>query len=160
MAAGAAGIRLDDALRGYLTEQGSKRMTKADLWMLVMAALRLRLTAYSLTSLPGISPHVHDGQSHAPLEHQSAALAAFYNGLANLVARPGRDSPLPVLASPPPAAGFLPAAGRGRGDGELAGYQPDALWVGHHLSHLAAHSLDLAEPADRLARIRRRPWWR
>ena len=35
-AAVTAGIRLDEALRGYLAEQGAKRLSKEDLWMLVM----------------------------------------------------------------------------------------------------------------------------
>ena len=160
----AAGTRLDDALRGYLTEQGSKRLAKADLWTLVMAAMRLRLTAHSLTSLPGTgspprSPP-REGHRHELLDRQVAALTGFYNGLADLVAKPGRDGQLPVLAELPPEAGYLPVATR-PGDGTgLAGYRPDALWIGHSLSHLAAHSPDLAEPAQRLARIRRTPWWR
>jgi hypothetical protein len=32
-----AGIRLDEALRGFLAEQGAKRLSKEDLWMLVVA---------------------------------------------------------------------------------------------------------------------------
>ena len=36
-AAVTAGIRLDEALRGFLAEQGTKRVSKEDLWMLVMA---------------------------------------------------------------------------------------------------------------------------
>src|SRR5580704_3320495 len=44
-AAVTAGIRLDEALRGFLAEQGAKRLSKEDLWMLVMATMRLRLTA-------------------------------------------------------------------------------------------------------------------
>ncbi len=160
MAAVAAGTRLDDAVRGYLTEQGSKRLAKADLWILVMAAMRLRLTAYSLASLPETGPHTHDGQPHARLERQSGALAGFYDGLADLVAKPSRDGPLPVIAEPPPEDGYLSAAADPRGGGGPAEYRADALWVAHHLKHLAAHSPGLAEPAERLARIRRRPWWR
>jgi hypothetical protein len=160
MAAVAAGTRLDDAVRGYLTEQGSKRLAKADLWILVMAAMRLRLTAYSLASLPETGPHTHDGQPHARLERQSGALAGFYDGLADLVAKPGRDRQLPVVAEPPAEDGYLSAAADPRDGGQVAGYRADALWVAHHLKHLAAHSPGLAEPAERLARIRRRPWWR
>ncbi len=51
VAAASAGIRLDDAVRGFLTEQGSKRLTKEDLWTLVNASTRLRLTAHSLATL-------------------------------------------------------------------------------------------------------------
>ena len=51
-------IRLDEALRGFLAEQGAKHLSKPDLWMLVMATMRLRLTAYSLAGLqaPGARP--------------------------------------------------------------------------------------------------------
>ncbi|MGH3203804.1 MAG: FUSC family protein, partial [Streptosporangiaceae bacterium] len=50
-AAVTAGIRLDEALRGFLAEQGAKHLSKSDLWMLVMATMRLRLTAYSLAGM-------------------------------------------------------------------------------------------------------------
>ena len=45
MPAGTAGVRLDEGLRGFLSEQGSKRIAKQDLWRLVGGSLRLRLTA-------------------------------------------------------------------------------------------------------------------
>ena len=48
VAAVSAGIRLDDAVRGFLTEQGSKKLDKEDLWAMVNAATRLRLTANTL----------------------------------------------------------------------------------------------------------------
>jgi uncharacterized membrane protein YccC len=159
MAAIAAGTRLDDALRGYLTEQGSKRLAKTDLWTLVMAATRLRLTAHSIASLPGAGPHRRAGQPPARLERQSAELAGFYDRLAALVAKPGRSGSMPVIGSLP-VAGYVPRT-VATPDGDIpAAYQPDALWVDHHLQHLATHSLDLVRPAERLAGIRRRPWWR
>src|SRR6202035_3755308 len=49
-AAVTAGIRLDEELRGFLAEQGAKHLSKADLWMLVMGTMPLRLTAYSLAA--------------------------------------------------------------------------------------------------------------
>ncbi|MBO0810134.1 MAG: hypothetical protein J2P32_17725, partial [Actinobacteria bacterium] len=52
VAAVSAGFRLEEALRGYLAEQGAKRMVRDDLWQLVAATTRLRLTAYSLATLP------------------------------------------------------------------------------------------------------------
>jgi uncharacterized membrane protein YccC len=55
LAAVAAGNRLDEALRLFLSEQGTKRASKHDLWSLVMATLRLRLTAHSLTG-PRVLP--------------------------------------------------------------------------------------------------------
>src|SRR6202008_2277577 len=82
-AAVTAGIRLDEALRGFLAEQGAKHLSKPDLWMLVMATMRLRLTAYSLA---GMQEPVHARQHHrrglayakGVLTVDSAELAAFY----------------------------------------------------------------------------------
>jgi len=157
-AAIAAGRRLDDAIRGYLTEQGSKRLTKADLWALVMAAMRLRLTAHSIASLPTrTEQHADHGGLHAAVEHQVAELASFYDGLAAEVARPSRNGPaLPPIALP---SSRIAAAAIGPCGDETA-YRADALWVGHHLDHLEAHAATLTEPAEHLARVRRRPWWR
>src|SRR5579875_3927932 len=58
-AAVTAGIRLDEALRGFLAEQGAKRLSKEELWTLVMATMRLRLTAYSVAGqrAPGDAGH-------------------------------------------------------------------------------------------------------
>ena len=87
-----AGIRLDEALRGFLAEQGAKRLSKPDLWMLVMATMRLRLTAYSLAGLQApvhARPHRHGDLPTVRLLTEAAAeLAAFYDRVAVLVGRP------------------------------------------------------------------------
>jgi uncharacterized membrane protein YccC len=149
--------RLDDALRGYLTEQGSKRLSKSDLWALVMGATRLQLTAHSMASLP-TTPHGHadDGSLHAALRRQVADLSDFYDRLAVEVGRPARGTPPALLALP--ASGI--AAATVGPCGAAAAYRADGLWVGHQLDHLQAHSADITGPAERLAAIRRRPWWR
>ena len=91
-AAVTAGIRLDEALRGFLAEQGAKRVSKEDLWMLVMASMRLRLTAYSLAGLraPEHLGHKQHGTGYArtALTHATADLADFYERVAVLVGRP------------------------------------------------------------------------
>ena len=154
----AAGLRLDDAVRGYLTEQGSKRLSKSDLWALVSAAVRLRLTAHSMASLPlRTQPHSDDSGSHAALSRELTDLSGFYGRLAQQVARPGRRAAAPaVLDAPPPGAALrsLPPCG------VSAAYRADALWVGHHLSHLQERAAELTGPARRLSALRRRPWWR
>ena len=89
-----AAIRLDEALRGFLAEQGAKHLSKSDLWMLVMATMRLRLTAYSLAGMqaPEHARHHyhHPGMAHAKsvLTQATAELAAFYERIAVLVGRP------------------------------------------------------------------------
>jgi uncharacterized membrane protein YccC len=61
VAAVAASSRVDEALRAFLTEQGTKRLTNDDLWSLVIASTQLRLTAYSVASLPASQPAAADG---------------------------------------------------------------------------------------------------
>jgi uncharacterized membrane protein YccC len=92
-AAVTAGIRLDEALRGFLAEQGAKHLSKSDLWMLVMATMRLRLTAYSLAGMQEPAharDHHHQGMAYAKgvLTEGTAELAAFYERIAVLVGRP------------------------------------------------------------------------
>jgi uncharacterized membrane protein YccC len=100
-AAVTAGIRLDEALRGYLVEQGAKRLSKEDLWMLVVATKQLRLTATSLASLQALEParHLHPSmdRARAALEYDMANLADFYEQAATLVGRPAlHEAMLPV----------------------------------------------------------------
>ena len=165
-----AATRLDDALRGYLAEQGSKRVTKMDLWVLVMAPMRLRLTAYSLASLPavsrpdgggpphGVAGHGVAGSDHAVLERQARGLADFYEQIAMLVGRPSRQER--TAAVHPPAVLGADASPCRSGRSGQAHYHPEALWVRHHLETLCSHVPDLPEPARRLAGVRRTPWWR
>lgn len=155
-----AGRRLDEAVRSYLTEQGSKRIAKQDLWRLLMAAQRIRLTAHSLSSLPGRAKRT--GQHTPPDAHGLLGgahldLAAFYTQVAAQVGAPARGgaavTEIPVPASltgarPPP-------------DGDESGVsRPDALWVTLHIEQLGSHAASLPGPAARLAVVRRTPWWR
>jgi uncharacterized membrane protein YccC len=152
-----AADRLDDAMRGYLTEQGSKRISKADLWALVMGATRLRLTARSLASLPGeaLPPGRQDGerQVFGALHDQAGQLAVFYDDVAAEVGRPGRDEQSPAVIP------HLTDLGKQRTPDGVPGYPPEALWVGHHLAHLSLHAKEIAGPAERLGRVRRTAWW-
>jgi len=103
-AAVTAGIRLDEALRGFLAEQGAKRVSKEELWMLVMATMRLRLTAYSLAGLqaPEHMRHQHRGTAYArtALAQAAADLATFYERIATLVGRPVQGQVLLPVAVP------------------------------------------------------------
>jgi uncharacterized membrane protein YccC len=119
-------IRLDDAMRGFLTEQGSKRVSKQDLWTLVNASSRLRLTAYTLAGLRPATAVNADGTAAddfggacLPLEGSdeyaggpacirlrsvTAGLVAFYDAIADEVSRPGPGKlslvPLPAMVGP------------------------------------------------------------
>jgi hypothetical protein len=142
-----AGIRLDDALRGFLAEQGTKHASKEDLWTLVAATRRLSLTAHTLAGLrTAPAPAGPSGPACLPLEGSeeyaglpacvslraaAAVLAGFYGQVAAEVGRPGREAPalLPAPAIMGPAVPRHPAASPGGpGDGARpagAGSQPD-----------------------------------
>ncbi|HTV98961.1 MAG TPA: FUSC family protein [Streptosporangiaceae bacterium] len=107
VAAVGAAIRLEDALRGYLAEQGTKRASQHDLWSLVMATVRLRLTARSLAGLrahcpPSPSP---DGGPDpvSALRRMTAELTGFYERIAVEVGPPPRGAPAPAAVVLPPA---------------------------------------------------------
>jgi hypothetical protein len=110
----------------------------------------------SLQGSPG--PHEDVGGLHAALGRQVAGLSGYYGQLAAQVGRPAGPIPQPLASGLPPSA--IAAVAERSPCGEQAAYRSDGLWVGHHLDHLEAHSAGLAGPAQRLARLRRRPWWR
>ena len=171
-AAVTAGIRLDEALRGYLVEQGAKRLSKEDLWTLAVATMQLRLTATSLASLQALEPARHRypvmDRARAALEHDLADLAGFYRRVAALVDRPAaRAVVLPVsvpalVALDRPSVAVLPGAASVI-DGSIRGAgapHPHVLWVEECLRHLSAHAQAITGPAADLAEQRRLPWWR
>jgi uncharacterized membrane protein YccC len=164
-----ASLRLDDALRAFLAEQGTKRVTKHDLWTLVMATTRLRLTAYSVAALRPVQGLGEDDRAGAPdgrpsdavsssLQATAAQLADFYQRVAAQVGTPGRAVLEPVVAPAAAQPGcFEP--------GDLAGGAPaevstSGIWVGDHLRHLGQRADSITGPALRLATQRRLPWWR
>lgn len=154
-----AGIRLDEGLRGYLAEQGSKRASKQDLWRLVMSATRLRLTAYSLASLRpehACAPAPDSGEAEPPgvaetrvaLARTAGDLAQFYDQVATLVGRPMANQVLAPLNVPVLA------------ELERPHRHTHLLWIREHLEHLSSHARTVTDPAAHIAEQRRLPWWR
>jgi uncharacterized membrane protein YccC len=145
-----ASARLDDALRGFLAEQGAKRVPKEDLWRLVGGAMRARLTAHSLAGLP--SPGDCADPLRAMLDEQAAQLAAWYDHLASRLDRADHGT-VPVLTPPrfrdPLESGEVRVV-------DLS----TALWVGEHLKHLTPRLAELVAPAQVVAAQRHTPWWR
>jgi len=185
VAAVTAGIRLDEALRGFLAEQGAKKVSKEDLWMLVMASMRLRLTAYSLAGMQAPEParqHAHRGVAYArtALTRATADLAGFYERVAVLVGRPvPHQVMLPVSVPAYTGLGLNGTTAQSSGtegvqvlgpaDGtESAGlvrvitapHHPHLLWVHEHLQDLSSHAQAITDPASHVAEQRRLPWWR
>jgi hypothetical protein len=144
VAAGNSGLRLDEALRGFLAEQGTKHIAKQDLWRLVGGSLRLRLTAHAVAEMPPDATGVD--AARAVLERRTATLASWYERL-------GRPDHRPVSELEPPS---LSAAGVV--DSSTGSYY--GVWLCEHLDHLGEHMGELARPAARVAEIRRLPWWR
>jgi uncharacterized membrane protein YccC len=148
MAAITAARRLDDSLRGLLAEQGTKHLEQQELWRLVGGSMRLRLTAYAVAGLPRDPNGLVTARD--ALDHRTRTLAAWYEGLAELVGKP-REREVPTLEEPRfGPADIVPAA-----DGSHYG-----VWLCEHLDHLGEHLGELVPPAARVAEFRRRPWWR
>ncbi|HEY6788841.1 MAG TPA: FUSC family protein, partial [Trebonia sp.] len=188
VAAVTAGLRLDDALRGFLAEQGTKRASKEDLYSLVTATQQLRLTAYTLAGLrdvPGadgvMAPiaclPLEGSESYTgtrvcmSLRMAAAALASFYGQVADEVGRPGREAP-ELIPAPPVIGAAVPrhAAPEPLEAAEPLLHapvssspdrpHPHLLWVQDHLHHLSRSAQAIADPALHLAEVRRHPWWR
>ncbi|HTU76861.1 MAG TPA: FUSC family protein [Trebonia sp.] len=185
-----AGLRLDDGLRVFLAEQGTKRASKEDLWALVTQTQRLRLTAHTLAGLrdlrdpDGDTPpqprQPPDGSGSAAgtpacerLRRAAADLAGFYGRIADEVGHSRREEPellcppKPVDAAVPrqarPGPAEAPSGSASSGSASPASSQlphPNLLWVQEHLHHLARNAPAISEPALHLAQARRLPWWR
>jgi uncharacterized membrane protein YccC len=180
LAAAGAAARLDDAVRGFLTEQGSKRLSKEDLWALINASSRLRLTAFTLAGLRTATPVEagdfggaclplagSDEYAGAPacvgLRMVTANLRGFYDAIADEISRPGSGR-LALVPAPVTVGAALP---RHEGDATqepiAPAHQlphPHLLWVQEHLHHLSKSARTVSEPALHVAEIRQRPWWR
>jgi hypothetical protein len=140
-----ASVRLEEAVRGFLAEQGTKHLTREELWRLIGGTLRLRLTANSVAELPRACASA-DQESFDAIERRADELSAWYERLAVQVGRP-RASIEELV--PPEATG-------GSSNGGTRG----AIWLREHLEHLTDHVAVLATPATRVAETRRQPWWR
>jgi uncharacterized membrane protein YccC len=176
-----ASIRLDEALRAFLSEQGTKRLTKQDLWRLVMGSTRLRLTAYSVASLHDLNGHDEPDAVPVPVpaadagagagagtngtdrlrsqfQHLTMELIVFYERVADQLAGSSPDdlAPIPAPALTGPA---LPVGVACAGNTPPQ-YQPDMLWVGEYLYHLGSHAGQITAPAAQIAELRQRSWWR
>jgi uncharacterized membrane protein YccC len=143
-----AGLRLADAVRGFLAERGTKELSQRDLWLLLGGSVRLRLTAHGIAELPGDA--VGNDAARGVLQRRTQTLTSWYDRLAQFVGGPlGR--PLPALSAPR----FAPEDIVDESSGSLYG-----IWLCEHLDHLSEHLADLVPPAERILETRRKPWWR
>ena len=125
-------------------------MSKQDLWRLVGATQRLRMTAHSLTGL-GV-PDADPAPASDALRAHAHELADWYERVAERVGRPSRDGHHELLDAPG-LTGLDRLA-------EVAQHRCISLiWVDEHLRQLAEHAPTLVEPATHVAEQRRVPWW-
>jgi uncharacterized membrane protein YccC len=150
VAAVSASERLDDALRGLLTEQGTKRVAKEQLWSLVGSTMRLRLTAHALA----ISHPAGSGY-----ETSRDALTDWSTGLVEWYGQVAGDLDGTTVATTEDLKQALPAI-----PAEFAtptgGLPTCIVWVSQHLLDLRATLTDLIGPVVEVSTMRRRPWWR
>ncbi|MGI5230707.1 FUSC family protein [Actinoallomurus sp. CA-142502] len=148
-----AGLRLDDALRGLLAEQGTKHLSKEELWRLVGGTVRLRLTGLSMAGLP--SPDAEPDPASRALSAQATRLTGWFDEVAGHLGPPA-GRPFVPLRPPSPESLRLARSALDASDRNIA----CTLWVAQHLEHVVPYLEDLTGPADQIARLRRAPWWR
>jgi uncharacterized membrane protein YccC len=138
--------RLDDALRGFLAEQGSKRVAKEHVWRLVGATLRIRLTAQSLSNLT--PPEAVADPDRTGLLEDSIRLSGWCDGVAGELGRSSATAAreLAAVATAEPQRPRLGSA--------------YLIWIRNHLDHIQQHLAELAQPVAVIAERRAEPWWR
>jgi uncharacterized membrane protein YccC len=164
----AAGARLEDALRQYLAEQGTKRVPLESVAVLAGGAARLRLAGAAINSLhasaPGgvVVPSQDDGLTEPAtvLRRRADDLGEWYDELADTIA--GRASSAPRVNGSGGASFLdvvLPAV-HGCGDPDRAVRAEQLLWSGQYLGDVDRLRVDLVEPAGLVAAARAHRWWR
>lgn len=141
-----AAVRLDDALRGFLAEQGTKRVRKEHVWRMIGSTLCLRLTSQSLADVPP-PPDSIDETRHA-LVGEATWLAERCDYIADRLRTPSHAG----------AEDSSSALGI-----EMAPLHPDSgylLWVHEHIEHMRRRLVDLVEPVEAVVAARALPWWR
>jgi uncharacterized membrane protein YccC len=151
-AARAAADRLDDAFRQYLTEPSARRANLDSLGALVSGAVRLRLSAFSMSTLAPTPSEPAFRRCGEALTAEAGALDSWYVGFADAIEGhaelpPSRihdskaDSPVVRCLSETLASD--PGAGA---DSALS-----LLWASQHLGGLWRLGADLVEPAAELS---------
>lgn len=142
----AAGARLDAALRGTLTEQGTRRVPKDVMWRLAGGTLRLRLMTRALAAIPPPPRPLNVDDDRSTLA-DAVRVAGMYD---NLAIRLGGLTQTTVAAE-------LATLEDGEVAPDTAG--PRVMWVHEYIEHLQQDVNQLAEPATVLSRRLTKPWW-
>jgi uncharacterized membrane protein YccC len=148
-----AADRLDDAFRQYLAEPSRQSSQRDDLARLVSGATRVRLTAYSLSTLSPAQGPSQFSRCDRELIAETDRLRAWYDGLAESVVQRQTISPPQPGGDGSPVAqcvtSSLPHAGEAGPRSALG-----LLWADHGVAELRQLAIELAEPVGELARSR------
>ncbi len=169
----AAAYRLDDALRQYLAEQGTKHVPLESVTTLANGAVRLRLAGMAISSLQHDAPDgsvVPPGDDRldrpaAVLHDRARAVGNWYEALADEFSGDGATidgAALPDVTAAASADSFLDVvlpAIDSCGDPDRAVRAEQLLWSGQYLGDVDRLRVDLCEPAGQVRAARARPWW-
>jgi uncharacterized membrane protein YccC len=144
-----ASSRLDDALREYLAESSAQRANLGRVATLVSGATRVRLAAYSLSTLtPASTAEPRLDPCAAALSADVDALRSWYVSLADaLVERKAVPPPRPRDDDDGTQVVRCVRQALADGDGSMIGPALSLLWAGEHLDNLWELGADLIQPA-------------
>jgi uncharacterized membrane protein YccC len=150
LGAASASIRLGDAVRGLFIERGTTHVGEEDLFRLVRATVRLRMTGLALASSGAMAPGFEEATE--VLTECTSRLVGWCDRLAESLIGGEDADPLALKLSLP----LVP---------EVSESWPGAArsahaWVGENLRELRRHLEDVIRPAVEFSAWRRRPWWR
>ncbi|HEY2983076.1 MAG TPA: FUSC family protein [Jatrophihabitantaceae bacterium] len=163
----AAAWRLDDALRQYLAERGSKHVALEKVTTLTNGAGRLRLAGEAIARMQqGENSAAADGLD-AParlLANRADDVTGWYQTLAGVLSGDATD--VPPVGSPVRTGGddesfldvLIPSV-RGCGDAQRARDAQRLLWSAQYLGDVNLLRGELVEPAAEVRTARRRPLW-
>lgn len=158
--AAAAGLRLDDALRQYLAERGSKQVDLRSVALLTNGATRLRLAGTAIAGL-----HSADGRAAVPdtglaeplqvLDRRSNQVASWYRSLADSFAVGSGAMPgVPPTAATESFLDVVLPAVDSCGDPERAASAERVLWSGQYLGDVDRFRPELLPAAEQLRAAR------
>jgi uncharacterized membrane protein YccC len=148
LSAGAATRRLDDTYRQFLAERGHEEIDMASVSQLVTGATRVRLAAYSLTTM---ADETGPWQASVALEHEANALHAWYLELAQAIRRVA-PAPHPERADGEATDDALRRLDHAVQDGDMAGIRTalGAALASAQIADLRGYETRLARALDEL----------
>jgi uncharacterized membrane protein YccC len=144
-----ASSRLDDAFREYLAESSAQRANLGRVAAMVSGATRVRLAAYSLSTLtPASTAGPRLEECAAALGADVDALRSWYFSLADaLLERQAVPPPRPRDEEERTQLVRCVRQALAAGDGSMIGPALSLLWAGEHLDNLWQLGADLIQPA-------------